>query len=74
MALPFDEPQLLSGYAVPVKEIYTNSIDISYNIQFCFTFSNEKFADVLLLSSNADTGPGIPAHKLILSSCSHVRL
>lgn len=34
---------------------------------------NDKFADVLLFTSQMDGGCGIPAHKIILSSCSHVR-
>lgn len=33
---------------------------------------NDKFADVLLFPSQMDGGYGIPAHKIILSSCSHV--
>ncbi|XP_031640915.1 broad-complex core protein isoforms 1/2/3/4/5 isoform X2 [Contarinia nasturtii] len=34
-------------------------------------FRNDKFADVLLFTSQMDGGCGIPAHKIILSSCSH---
>lgn len=37
------------------------------------TYRNDKFADVLLFTSQMDGGCGIPAHKIILSSCSHVR-
>lgn len=37
-----------------------------------FFIRNEKFADVLLFTSNSDSASGIPAHKIILSSCSHV--
>lgn len=39
---------------------------------YLFFFRNEKFADVLLFTSNSDCASGIPAHKIILSSCSHV--
>lgn len=35
---------------------------------------NDKFADVLLFTSQSDGGSGIPAHKIILSSCSHVSI
>lgn len=35
-------------------------------------YRNDKFADVLLFTSQMDGGCGIPAHKIILSSCSHV--
>lgn len=46
---------------------------------FCHSFDyfsnrNDKFADVLLFPSQMDGGYGIPAHKIILSSCSHVRM
>ncbi|XP_059609166.1 uncharacterized protein LOC132256687 isoform X2 [Phlebotomus argentipes] len=35
-------------------------------------YRNDKFADVMLLPSNSvDCGVGIPAHKIILSTCSH---
>ncbi|XP_037044674.1 zinc finger protein 567 isoform X1 [Bradysia coprophila] len=34
-------------------------------------YRNEKFADVMLFASNSEGGVGIPAHKIILSSCSH---
>ncbi|GAB0099862.1 uncharacterized protein DMENIID0001_157520 [Sergentomyia squamirostris] len=35
-------------------------------------YRNDKFADVMLLPSNSvDCGIGIPAHKIILSTCSH---
>lgn len=37
-------------------------------------YRNDKFADVLLFPSQMDGGYGIPAHKIILSSCSHVRI
>lgn len=39
-----------------------------------FGCRNDKFADVLLFTSQMDGGCGIPAHKIILSSCSHVRI
>ncbi|XP_055688530.1 zinc finger and BTB domain-containing protein 17 isoform X2 [Lutzomyia longipalpis] len=35
-------------------------------------YRNDKFADVMLLPSNSvECGVGIPAHKIILSTCSH---
>ncbi|XP_055702585.1 modifier of mdg4 isoform X2 [Phlebotomus papatasi] len=35
-------------------------------------YRNDKFADVMLVPSNSvDCGVGIPAHKIILSTCSH---
>lgn len=37
-----------------------------------FDYRNEKFADVILLPSSPDGGIGIPAHKIILTSCSSV--
>lgn len=42
------------------------------DIIFFYFIRNEKFADVLLFTSNGDGGCGIPAHRIILSSCSYV--
>jgi hypothetical protein len=44
------------------------------NSSVCGLYRNDKFADVVLLTSNQDSGDaGTPAHKIILSTCSYVR-
>lgn len=48
-------------------------------LNFIFIFiRNDKYADVMLYTCNSNedglNGNGIPAHKLILGTCSHVIL
>lgn len=82
MALPFDEPEFVGGYFVQVwgKAVFyiflfhPSQKDYVFSTLFSTHFRNDKFADVLLFTSHSDGGCGIPAHKIILSSCSHVSI
>jgi len=50
-----------------------NSHVTNLNSSISSLFKNDKYADVMLLTCNSDEGYcGIPAHKLILGTCSHV--
>lgn len=52
-----------------------NSHVTNLNTSISSLLKNDKYADVMLLTCNADEGfcgEGIPAHKLILGTCSHV--
>lgn len=71
MALPSDKFKFISVNVIQVCLFeYNQHCMTSYFIPF--VNRNEKFADVMLFASNSEGGVGIPAHKLILSSCSHV--
>lgn len=50
-----------------------NSHVTNLNSSISGLFKNDKYADVMLFTCNSDEGYcGIPAHKLILGTCSHV--
>lgn len=51
-----------------------NSHVTNLNSSISSLYKNDKYADVLLFTCNSEEGySGIPAHKLILGTCSHVR-
>jgi hypothetical protein len=49
-----------------------NSHVTNLNSSICSLYKNDKYADVMLFTCNAEEGfYGIPAHKVILGTCSH---
>lgn len=54
------------------QQPFSEDLNYMYFLLSLWTHRNDKFADVLLFPSQMDGGYGIPAHKIILSSCSHV--
>lgn len=64
-----------SSQSISTAENYQlkwNSHITNLNSSISNLFKNDKYADVMLFTCNADEGFfGIPAHKLILGTCSH---
>jgi hypothetical protein len=67
-----------SSSSVPLSaaenyQLKWNSHVTNLNSSISSLFKNDKYADVMLLTCNSEEGYcGIPAHKLILGTCSHV--